>query len=99
MRASWRQRVKKMAAELLDVPKDSVLDLPRITLIGGLQVYVENYRGVVEFRDDLLRLSLTQGELQVYGKELMLKTIFPTEVMIEGDISGIKYVDDKKKKK
>lgn len=93
MRASWRQRVKKMAAEMLDVPKDSVLDLPRITLIGGLQVFVENYRGVIEFRDDLLRLRLTQGELQVYGKELMLKTIFPTEVVIEGSISGIKYID------
>jgi sporulation protein YqfC len=92
VRASWRQRVKKMAAEMLDVPKDSILDLPRITLIGGLQVYVENYRGVLEFRDDLLRLQLTQGELQVYGKELMLKTIYPTEVMIEGSISGIKYL-------
>ncbi|MGZ4031435.1 MAG: sporulation protein YqfC [Tumebacillaceae bacterium] len=92
MRASWRQRVKKMAAEMLDVPKDSILDLPRITLIGGLQVFVENYRGVLEFRDDLLRLQLTHGELQVYGKELMLKTIYPTEVMIEGSISGIKYL-------
>jgi sporulation protein YqfC len=93
VRASWRQRVKKLAAEMLDVPKDSILDLPRITLIGGLQVYVENYRGVLEFRDDLLRLQLTQGQLQVYGKELMLKTIQPTEVMIEGSISGIKYLD------
>lgn len=93
MRASWRQRVKKMAAEMLDVPKDSILDLPRITLIGGLQVFVENYRGVLEFRDDLLRLQLTHGQLQVDGKELMLKTIQPTEVMIEGSISGIKYLD------
>ena len=99
MRASWRQRVKKMAADMLDVPKDSILDVPRITLIGGLQVYVENYRGVLEFRDDLLRLALTQGELQVIGKELVVKTIFPTEVVIEGHISGIQYSEPKPKKR
>ena len=93
MRASWRQRVKKMAADMLDVPKDSILDVPRITLIGGLQLYVENYRGVMEFRDDLLRLSLTQGELHVYGKQLVVKSIFPAEVVIEGNISGIKYLE------
>lgn len=93
MRASWQQRVKKLAADLLDVPKDSVLDVPRITLIGGLQLYVENYRGVVEFRDDLLRLALSKGQLHVNGKELVIKQIFPTEVVIEGSISGIQYLN------
>lgn len=93
MRASWSQRVKKMAADLLDVPKDSLLNVPRITLIGGLQLYVENYRGVVEFRDDLLRLALSKGQLHVLGNQLVIKTIFPTEVVIEGNISGIHYVD------
>lgn len=93
MRASWRQRVKKMATDMLDVPKDSILDVPRITLIGGLQLYVENYRGVMEFRDDLLRLALSQGELHVYGKSLVVKSIFPAEVVIEGNISGIKYLE------
>ena len=93
MRPSWRQRIQKLAAEMLDVPKDSILNMPRITLIGGMQLYVENYRGVVEFRDDILRLSLTQGEVHVFGKELVIKAIFPTEVVIEGNISGIKYID------
>jgi len=82
-----------MAADMLDVPKDSILDVPRITLIGGLQLYVENYRGVMEFRDDLLRLALSQGELHVYGKSLVVKSIFPAEVVIEGNISGIKYLE------
>jgi sporulation protein YqfC len=93
MRASWRQRVKKLAAEMLDVPKDTILNMPRITLIGGMQLYVENYRGVMEFKDDILRLSLTQGEVHVFGKELVIKAIFPTEVVIEGNINGIKYVE------
>lgn len=94
MRASWRQRVKKLAADLLDVPKDSVLNVPRITLIGGLQLYVENFAGILEFRDDLLRLALSEGQLHVNGKELVIKHIFPTEVVIEGSISGIRYLQE-----
>ncbi|HEU4963158.1 MAG TPA: sporulation protein YqfC [Bacilli bacterium] len=93
MRANWRQRMKKMAAEMLDVPKDSVLDVPRVTLIGGLQLFVENYTGIIEFRGDLLRLALTQGELHVFGQDLVVKQIFPAEVVIEGSINGIKYLD------
>lgn len=93
MRASWRQHVKKLAAEMLEVPKDSILNVPRITLIGGLQLYVENFQNVIEFRDDLLRLGLTKGELHVFGERLVIKHIFPTEVVIEGTISGVKYLD------
>jgi len=78
---------------MLEVPKDSLLNMPRITLIGGMTVNVENFRGILEFRDDLLRLSLTQGELNVHGRELVIKTIFPTEVVIEGNIRGIQYID------
>jgi sporulation protein YqfC len=85
--------VKKLAADMLEVPKDSVLNVPRITLIGGLQLYVENFQSVIEFRDDLLRLALSKGELHVFGERLVIKTILPTEVVIEGTISGIKYLD------
>jgi len=83
--------MKKMAADMLEVPKDSLLNVPRITLIGGMHVFVENFQGIVEFRDDRLRLALTQGGLTVHGRELVIKTIQPSEVVIEGNISGIHY--------
>jgi sporulation protein YqfC len=92
VRTSLSRRLRLAVANLMEVPKDAILDLPRITIIGGLQLYVENHKGIVEFTDHRLRLSLSQGELIILGKHLIVKSIFSKEILIEGEIDGIQYV-------
>jgi sporulation protein YqfC len=84
----WNQFTTKM----LDLPLDVVQDLPRITLIGNVQLYVENHRGVLHFSSELLRLELTKGKLEVYGNQLVIRAILSEEVFIEGIITDIKYI-------
>lgn len=87
----WNRRLSKLTAKLLDLPQDVVLDLPRFTMIGNRQLYIENHRGVLHFSSDMLKLGLSQGQLEIHGKELVIRTILPEEVFIEGVISDIKY--------
>jgi sporulation protein YqfC len=81
-----------MAVELLELPKDALLDVPRVTLIGGLQAYVENFQSVVQFSDKQLRLQLTKGQLVIQGTTLEIKRILGDQVMIEGNIDLIQYI-------
>jgi sporulation protein YqfC len=81
-----------MAVDLLELPKDALLDVPRVTLIGGLQAYVENFQSVVEFSDKQLRLQLTKGQLVIKGTSLEIKRIVGDQVMIEGTIDSIQYI-------
>jgi sporulation protein YqfC len=92
VRTSLSRRLRQAVANLMEVPKDAIMDLPRITIIGGLQLYVENHKGIVEFSDHRLRLTLSQGELVIMGKQLVVKSIFSKEILIEGEIDGIQYV-------
>jgi sporulation protein YqfC len=69
-----------------------VLDLPRMTMIGNVQLYIENHRGVQHFSSDVLKLALGKGRLEVYGKELVIRAIMSEEVFIEGIIHDIKYI-------
>ncbi|MNP31414.1 YabP family protein [compost metagenome] len=85
------RKFRKWTVDALDLPKDLVFDLPRLTLIGGKQLYVENHRGVVHFSPESLHLELNKGYLEVEGSGLMIKEIMPEEVVIEGRIDGIKY--------
>ncbi|KFN10110.1 sporulation protein YqfC [Paenibacillus macerans] len=85
------RKIRKWTVDALDLPSDLVYDLPRLTLIGGQQLYIENHRGVVNFSPEELHLALSQGTLEVEGKELVIKAIMPEEVVIEGRIFGIKY--------
>jgi sporulation protein YqfC len=74
---------------LLDLPQDVVFDLPRLTMIGDRQLYIENHRGVLHFSSDRLRLALSKGELEVTGDGLVIRTIWTEEVFVEGQIKNI----------
>jgi sporulation protein YqfC len=91
------QKIKRWMAGTLDLPKDVVLDLPRITMIGPLQMYVENHRGVLVFHRQELRLLLSnKGQLLVRGENLIIRQILPEEVLVEGFIREIQYLDQVK---
>jgi len=83
------RKLRKMAAELLDLPQDVVFDLPRLTMIGDRQLYIENHRGVLHFSSEKLVLALSKGELEVTGAELVIRTIWTEEVFVEGQIKQI----------
>jgi len=85
------RRLRKWTNEVLDLPQDVLLDLPRITLVGNQELTVENHQGVRHFSENKMILSLHQGALEIEGDELMIRAILPQEVMIEGIIRNIKY--------
>jgi sporulation protein YqfC len=87
-----KRKFHKLTAEVLDMPQDIVYDLPRLTLIGDRQLYIENHRGVVHFSSEKLRLALSKGELEVTGTSLVIRTIWTEEVFVEGVISSIVLV-------
>ena len=84
-----KRKLHKLTASWLDMPQDVVFELPRLTLIGDRQLYIENHRGVINFSEEVLRLALSKGELEVRGRELIIRTIWTDEVFVEGIITGI----------
>ena len=40
-----KDAIRQAMAEFLDIPRDLVLDLPRVTVIGRNELYIENHRG------------------------------------------------------
>ncbi|NHN30935.1 sporulation protein YqfC [Paenibacillus agricola] len=91
MRALTRT-INKLTAKLLDLPQDITSDLPRLTMIGNVQLYIENHRGVLHFSSELLGLALSKGRLEVHGKQLVIRAILSEEVFIEGVIDELKYI-------
>jgi len=84
-------RLGRRLAELLEIPQDIVLDLARLTLVGNLQLVLENHRGIVEYSPDRVRLALAQGELTVSGSDLVLVSLAEDEIVIEGHISKVEF--------
>lgn len=84
-------RLGRRLAELLEIPQDIVLDLARLTLVGNLELVCENHRGIIEYGPERVRLALSQGELTVSGRDLVLVSLALEEVVIKGQISKIEF--------
>jgi len=80
-----------LLADLLELPKDLVLDLPRITLIGQHELVLENHRGVMSYRTDQVRVNLARGYLELDGEELIIKYITRDELGVAGLIKSIRF--------
>lgn len=91
--------VRRWMTDKMDLPADVMMDLPRITMIGQLHIYIENHRGVLRFSNQELRLLLEQGQLLIKGDGFVIKTILPEELLLEGRIDQVLYINEMVNKK
>ncbi|XJZ26271.1 sporulation protein YqfC [Bacillota bacterium Lsc_1132] len=94
MAKKWAQRVRSWMAKKMDLPQDVMMDLPRMTMIGQIHIYIENHRGLLAFSDKELRLLLKNGQLLIKGKSFVIKTILPEEILLEGKIEQVIYINE-----
>lgn len=94
MTRTWRQRFKQLVVRTMDLPQDVIMDLPRITMIGQLHIYIENHRGLLAFSETEVRLILKHGQLLISGSTLVIKTILPEEILIEGKIDKVLFINE-----
>ncbi len=84
--------IKKRAADILELPRDIMLDLPKVTLIGGYQLCIENHKGIIEYSTDLVRINTKAGILIAAGKGLIIKSIVIGEIIIMGRICRVEFL-------
>ncbi|UQD52797.1 sporulation protein YqfC [Bacillus methanolicus] len=94
MAKKWGQLIRNWMTKKMDLPQDVMMDLPRITMIGQIHIYIENHQGLLAFSDKELRLLLKQGELLIKGNAFVIKTIFPEEILLEGKIDQVLYINE-----
>ena len=70
----------------LDLPQDIVFNLPKTTLIGDVQLLVENHRGLIAYTPREIRIRTARGELVVAGSRLRIGSILPQELVVDGRI-------------
>jgi sporulation protein YqfC len=94
MAKKWGRFLHSWITKNMNLPQDVMMDLPRITMVGQIHIYIENHRGLLTFSDREIRLLLSQGQLVVKGKAFVIKMILPEEILLEGKIDQVIYIND-----
>ena len=84
----WRERL----AGVLDVPVESVMDLPHLELSGNKEILLENCRGIIGYGEDEIRVSTGRGIIRVCGEGLTLKNLRIDSIIIDGNIRSVEFV-------
>ncbi|HEY8422687.1 MAG TPA: sporulation protein YqfC [Thermoclostridium sp.] len=84
--------VKEKVARMLEIPEEIVSDRPKITTVGRKEVFIENYRGIIEFTNEIVRINSNYGIITITGKNMKIREITNEDIIITGDIDNIDYV-------
>lgn len=87
MNQEWKEKAAKMSG----VPKDVAMGLPILTITGAEELCVENYRGMTEYTDQLIRLQSRCGQIRITGEKLEVTHYTNDEMKIQGHIRTIEY--------
>lgn len=85
------REIQEKLLRALELPDDVVLDLPKVTVIGDIQIYLENHRGIIAYSPTVVRIAVSIGEIQIDGEGLFIRTINRDEIYLEGRIYAVRY--------
>lgn len=77
--------------EIFEVPKDVVLGEAIITLTGKREAIIENYKGIVEYTNDYIRIMTKNGVIEFKGTNFNITYLTNEEIKVSGAIVEINY--------
>ena len=85
-------KLRRNVVNALELPKEVMLNLPFISLTGKEELIIENYKGIIEYGDEVMRVGTASGVLRIEGKELLLKQLTSECIVVTGTIQGISFL-------
>ena len=80
--------------KILDVPKEVVTGLPKITILGFNEILIENYKGILEYEEFYIRVNTFIGVVNINGFNFNIKQMTEEDILITGQIDSIEIEND-----
>jgi sporulation protein YqfC len=87
-----RSMGKELVVESLRLPKDSLLGASIVTITGNMDVFVENYKGIIEYTSQVILLQGKTCKIEICGKRLNIVYYTNEDMKISGCIEAVRYM-------
>lgn len=82
-------RMIEQAGLALHIPKDVAAGEPVITVTGRRNVFIENYKRIISFLDDEIKIQGKTCRIIVQGKRLSIEHYTGDDILISGMIHSV----------
>ena len=76
---------------LLEIPREVASSDIKITIIGFDDIYIENYKNILEYQDILIKINTFEGAITIYGFNLKLDQMTDEDIKVTGKIDSIEF--------
>ena len=86
-----RKKPKKYSKwdSLLEIPREVASSDIKITINGFDDIYIENYKNILEYQDILIKINTFEGAITIYGFNLKLEQMTDEDIKVTGKIDSI----------
>lgn len=87
-----KKKPKEVIAKGLSLPRDVVFGDFIITLTGDFEAYIENYRGIISYDENMISIKGNHVILNIYGCHLIVDFYSQEAMKVMGKIKKLEYV-------
>jgi len=88
-------RTKETIAEKLDLPRDVILNIPKIIITGDNEITVENHKGVILFDEKEIRINSNVGLIVICGDGFEILFMGGSTLTVSGRFKSVIYEGNK----
>lgn len=82
-------RLRERFVDLLELPRETLLQLPLLLVFGDESIFIENHRGLGLYGKEKIKVVVEPGEIIIRGESLVIQEIHPETLQIRGEIQSI----------
>ena len=80
---------KSKINQILEMPREIDNKEPKITIISFDEIFIENYKGILEYEEFFIKVDTEIGIININGYKLTLEQITDEDIGIKGTIKSI----------
>ncbi len=81
----------KRAENFLDIPKGILSDMPSIELCGSSLCDINNFKGLLDFSPESVRVNTSGGTVRLSGSGLEITAVTDENVTVRGKIEKLEF--------
>ncbi|HHT96620.1 MAG TPA: sporulation protein [Clostridiales bacterium] len=75
----------------INIPSNIIAGAPIIYSVGRNEICIENYKGIIEYNQVLIKIQSKYFKIHIHGKRLKIVYFNDEEIYITGFIQNINY--------
>jgi sporulation protein YqfC len=85
------RKLSDLLVKKMDIPIESIIGMPQISICGDAQVTVEGFKKVLEYSDTIIVIGYGKGMIEILGAELCIKSFTKNLILIMGKIFSVGF--------